>query len=98
CNGKLVHESDDKGLTEGRVGLAAFRGTRAEFKNFQVGEKVKADAVPNGLPERVAALGKDIPTDRLPRPELIEKLLPDGGASMAVLRERARVLEQQAMQ
>jgi regulator of sirC expression with transglutaminase-like and TPR domain len=98
CNGKLVHESDDKGLTEGRVGLAAFRGTRAEFKNFQVGEKVKADAVPNGLPERVAALVKDIPTDTLPRPELIDKLLPDGDASMSVLRERARVLEQQAMQ
>jgi regulator of sirC expression with transglutaminase-like and TPR domain len=98
CNGKLVHESDDKGLTEGKVGLATFRGTRAEFKNFQVGEKVKADAVPRGLPERVAALVKDISTDALPGPELIDKLLPDGDASMAVLRERARVLEQQAMQ
>jgi regulator of sirC expression with transglutaminase-like and TPR domain len=98
CNGKLVYESDDKGLTAGKVGLATFRGTKAEFKNFQVGESVKADAVPNGLPEKVAKLVRDIPTDAPPKPALVEKLLPDGDAGMAVLRERARQLEQQAAQ
>jgi regulator of sirC expression with transglutaminase-like and TPR domain len=98
CNDKLVLESDDKGLTEGKVGLATFRGTRAEFKDFQVGEKVKAGTVPAGLAERVTKSVRDIATDTPPRPELVEKLLPDGDAGMAVLRERARVLEQQALQ
>ncbi|HEX5270614.1 MAG TPA: transglutaminase family protein, partial [Gemmataceae bacterium] len=98
CNGKVVYESDDQGLTGGKVGLAAFRGTKAEFKNFQVGEKVKESAVPDGLPAKVAKLVADIPTDAPPKPALVEKLLPDGDAGMAVLRERARQLEQQAAQ
>jgi serine protease Do len=98
CNGKLVHESDDKGLTGGKVGLATFRGTKAEFKNFQVGETVKTSAVPDGLSDKVAKLVRDIPTDAPPKPALVEKLLPDGDAGMAVLRERARLLERQAAQ
>ncbi len=98
CNGKLVHESNDTGLTTGKVGLATFRGTKAEFKNFQIGEKVKADAAPEGLAGKVAKLVADIPTDAPPKPALVEKLLPEGDAGMAVLRERARQLEQQAAQ
>jgi len=98
CNGKLVHESDDNGLTRGKVGLASFRGTKAEFKNFQVGDKIKDEVAPAGLTERVAKTVKDIPTDVPPRPDLIEKLVPDGDAGMAALRERARLLEQQAAQ
>jgi serine protease Do len=98
CNGKLVHESDDRGLTGGAVGLAAFRGTSAEFKHFRVGDKVKSDAVPDGLSERIAALVKDIPTDTPPKPALVEKLIPDGDTCMTLLRERARRLEQQAAQ
>ena len=47
----------------------------------------------------MAKLVKDIP-DRRPAEagDLVEKLLPDGDAGMAVLRERARLLEQQAAQ
>jgi regulator of sirC expression with transglutaminase-like and TPR domain len=98
CNGKLIYESDDKGLTGGKVGLATFRGTRAEFKGFQVGAAVLTNGIPSGLPERVATLVKDIPTDAPPKPGLVEKLVPDGDAGMAALRERARLLEQQAAQ
>jgi regulator of sirC expression with transglutaminase-like and TPR domain len=98
CNGRQVLESDDRGLTEGKVGLATFRGTKAEFKNFQVGETVKTDAAPAGLAERVARAVKDMPAGAPPRPELVEKLLPDGDAGLVTLRERARLLEQQAVQ
>jgi regulator of sirC expression with transglutaminase-like and TPR domain len=98
CNGQLVHESDDRGLTEGKVGLATFRGTRAEFKQFQVGETVKSDSAPAGLAERVAKSVEDIPTDVPPRRDLVNKLVPDGDAGMAALRDRARLLEQQAAQ
>jgi regulator of sirC expression with transglutaminase-like and TPR domain len=98
CNDKQVLESEDRGLTEGRVGLASFRGTSAEFKSFQVGSRVKTNAMPSGLPERVAKLVADIATDTPAKPSLVEKLLPDGDPGMAALRERARLLEQQAAQ
>jgi regulator of sirC expression with transglutaminase-like and TPR domain len=98
CNDHLVLESDDKGLTEGKVGLATFRGTKAEFKDFQVGEKVKTGAATAALVERVTKSVRDIPTGAPPAPDLVEKLLPDGDAGMAVLRERARLLERQALQ
>jgi regulator of sirC expression with transglutaminase-like and TPR domain len=98
CNDKLVLESDDRGLTTGQVGLASFRGTRAEFKGFQVGKEVKTNAVPNGLPERVAKLVKDIAPDAPAKANLVDRLLPDGEAGLAALRERARLLEQQATQ
>jgi regulator of sirC expression with transglutaminase-like and TPR domain len=98
CNGKLILESDDKGLTGGKVGLATFRGTKAEFKNFQVGEKAKSGAVRDGLAGKVAKLVADIPTDAPPKPALVEKLLPEGDDGLAVLRERARQLERQAAQ
>ncbi len=98
CNGKLVLESTDTGLTDGKVGLATFRGTRAQFKNFRVGEHLKTDTVPAGLSERVAKLVKDVPVDAPPKAALVEKLLPEGDAGMVALRERAKLLEQQAAQ
>ena len=36
-NGQLVVESDDAEWADGQVGLAKFRQTKAEFKNFRVG-------------------------------------------------------------
>ncbi len=99
CNDKLVYESTDRGFTEGKVGLATFRGTSAEFKNFQVGDKIKMSAVPNGLAERLARLMKDLPAGGAPpKSALADRLLPDGDAGIAALRERARQLEQQAAQ
>lgn len=96
CNDQLVVESKDDVLTGGQVGLAKFRDTRAEFKNFQVGAKVKSVAAPADLAERVAKAVKELPGDRPPRPELAEKLRSDGASGMAVLREEARKLEQRA--
>jgi regulator of sirC expression with transglutaminase-like and TPR domain len=40
----------------------------------------------------------DLPTEGAPKPELVEKLAPDGAAGLAALRERARLLERQAAQ
>ena len=39
-NGEQVMESDDAAWREGRVGLAKFRDTRAQFKDFHVGTNV----------------------------------------------------------
>src|SRR5262249_16725805 len=43
-NDQLLIESSDDGLNAGRVGLAKFRDTEAEFKGFAVGRTVKAHA------------------------------------------------------
>ncbi len=41
-NDQLVIESDDVGWVDGQVGLAKFRDTKAEFKNFRVGVNLAA--------------------------------------------------------
>ncbi len=98
CNDQLWHESKDTGLTEGKVGLAKFRETKAEFKNFQVGDKVTSGSIPAEVSARVVKVVKDIATDGPPKPALIDKLTPNGDAGMQVLRDRARQLEQEAAQ
>lgn len=48
-NDALIVESTDRKLEPGRVGVAKFRDTRAEFKRFQV-----ADVVTSGIPKPAA--------------------------------------------
>lgn len=43
-NDQLVTESADEGLKEGRVGLAKFRETKAEFRNFRTGTNLASRA------------------------------------------------------
>jgi len=45
-NGHLIFESSDRGLSEGRAGLAKFRNTVASFRNFQLGKTVSDDSAP----------------------------------------------------
>jgi regulator of sirC expression with transglutaminase-like and TPR domain len=97
-NDHLLVESTDTGLTGGRVGLAKFRDTRAEFRNFRVARKIPADAVPADVAGRVRKAVEHIEPSGDPKPEQVEALVPDAPASITVLRERARLLEQQAGQ
>jgi regulator of sirC expression with transglutaminase-like and TPR domain len=97
-NEKLVHETTDRGLTGGKVGLAKFRDTRAEFKQFRV-----ARQIPSSLPEaevvaRVLKKIEKLPVQENVKPEQVDSFLPNARASVAVLQERARLLEKQAAQ
>ncbi len=97
-NSHLVAESTDTGLTEGSAGLAKFRETKAEFKNFRVAKEIQDAGLPAALVERInRAVGDGLPPEKA-RLELVEALLPEASASMAVLRERAKRLDQQAAQ
>lgn len=80
-NDQLVIESTDDGLTKGKVGLAKFRQTQAEFRRFQVGANL-----PSLLPsaELAASLTKEI--DALPS---LEKLLPEKLQPLVVSPEEA---------
>ncbi len=97
-NGKLVHESTDDALTGGKVGVAKFRETQAEFKNFRVAKEIPASDVPPATAARIGKVAEKVPPQGALKPELIDALAPDGDASLAVLRDRARQLEQQAVQ
>src|SRR5262249_27251860 len=75
-NGQLAIESDDTGLTEGRVGLAKFRQTKAEFKQFRVGTKLNGPAVTADLTARIR---KEIAALKpIPSTEALQKLGRDG--------------------
>jgi regulator of sirC expression with transglutaminase-like and TPR domain len=93
-NDQQVIESNDSGLSGGRVGLAKFRDTRAEFAGFRVAKQIPSSAPPAALVERVTKAVAEMP----PKPETIDKLAPDAPASLAILRDRAKQLEQQAVQ
>jgi regulator of sirC expression with transglutaminase-like and TPR domain len=96
-NGHPVCESADTALTEGRIGLAKFRDTQAEFKNFQVGKQLgDADPPAAALQRITKAIESLQPTD-VPATTVAESLVPEG-ASVALLRNRATHLERQATQ
>lgn len=80
-NDQLVIESTDDGLTKGKVGLAKFRQTAAEFRRFQV-----AASIPPQLPspEVVASIAKEI--ESLPE---LRTLLPAGLEPLAFSSEEA---------
>ena len=95
-NDHLVTQLADPEFPGSRVGLAKFRETQAEFKQFQVAKEI---AVKRLSPEIVKKITKSVdtmPAQGPPKPELVDSLLPDGPAGVAALRDRARQLEQQA--
>jgi regulator of sirC expression with transglutaminase-like and TPR domain len=96
-NGQQVVDSRDVTWTDGKVGLAKFRDTRAEFKNFQVAREIAASGPPAAVAARVLPRVRDIAPDEPPKSELVEALQTDGPDGVAVLREQARRLEQQAV-
>ncbi|MEY2409403.1 MAG: serine protease Do [Verrucomicrobiota bacterium] len=94
-NGESVCEIDADEFPGAQVGLAKFRDTHAEFRNFQVGTNLEAaipvlSAVPEALRARVEKLTAN------PDAELIEALQPFASAGRILLAERARLLERDA--
>jgi serine protease Do len=94
-NDKLVIESDDAAWTTGKAGLAKFRETAAEFKQFQVAKELPKSAPSADATARVLKAVEKLPPRESPPPELLDKLTSESAAS-AVLLDRARSLEQQA--
>ncbi len=95
-NEHLVMEEAAVGLAGGKVGLAKFRATRAEFKNFQVAKEITARSLPAELVTRISKSIEALTPQGSPKPDLVDALLPDAVASVEVLRDRAKLLEQQA--
>jgi regulator of sirC expression with transglutaminase-like and TPR domain len=97
-NNELVFESTDTGLTAGKVGMAKFRDTRAEFKNFQLADNIAGAAPPAAITQRVNRSIEKLAPTQPPQTALIDSLASDAPASIDILRERAKLLEQQSAQ
>jgi regulator of sirC expression with transglutaminase-like and TPR domain len=95
-NDKLTIESNDTELTEGKVGLAKFRQTKAEFKNFRVAAKLGGAAVSAEAMARIEKELASLKPATSPTPEQLAKLSKEGAASMEAIRQHAKQLEEQA--
>jgi regulator of sirC expression with transglutaminase-like and TPR domain len=95
-NDHLVIESTRAQPNPGRAGVAKFRDTRAEFKDFQVAREIPRPQVDGGLAARIDQLVADLPAEGEIDPQAVERLAPDGELAVAELRNRARGLDRQA--
>ncbi len=95
-NDRPLFESADTTWTSGRVGLAKFRDTAAEFRNFRVGKSLPPSTPPADVVARIRKAAEAAGLGAAAKPEVVGKLAPEGAAATAVLRERARELERQA--
>jgi serine protease Do len=95
-NEEQVIDSRDAGFSAGRVGLAKFRETEAEFKRFRVAKTIPSDRPSDETTKRVAGLVADIDITRPPKDDLVGKLASDGVLGTVALADRAKQLEKQA--
>ena len=97
-NDQLVIEAAAAVDVAGRAGLAKFRTTRAEFKQFRLGKQLTSQQPPEALVERVAALSNDLPPTGPIGDAMVRELAPGGEPSVTALRARAEKLERQSAQ
>jgi regulator of sirC expression with transglutaminase-like and TPR domain len=97
-NNELVFEVADFDPVGAKVGLAKFRDTVAEFKDFQVAKEIVAPRPPDDLVKRINQSVNHLSSPDAVKPELIKTLVEEGDASIRVLRDRAKLMEQQAAQ
>lgn len=96
-NDHLVIESTRAQPNPGRVGLAKFRDTRAEFKDFSIGKQLPGRRPDDALVRRVDEL-LSAHADELLDPVLVRALSPEGAEAIAALREQAKRLDGRAAQ
>lgn len=97
-NDQRVVESKDDGLTAGKVGLAKFRTTQAQFKRFRIGKelgKLHLSAEDSAKLEKQLA---GLPPLAELRPDQLAPLAESGLAGSALLREQATGLERRAVE
>jgi serine protease Do len=97
-NGELVFEAAEFDPAGAKVGLAKFRDTVADFKNFQVAKEIVSPRPPDDLVKRITQSVGNLSSQDAIKPELIKTLVGTGDVGIRVLRDRAKLMEQQASQ
>ncbi len=95
-NGHLVIESNDGSFDSGRVGLAKFRQTEAEFRRFRVGAELASEHVTAEAMQQAAQSIDGLPPLQDVGDEQLVQISRAATASIAVLRKRASELEKRA--
>jgi regulator of sirC expression with transglutaminase-like and TPR domain len=99
-NDQLVVTSTDQNLKSGKVGLAKFRNTQAEFRGFRMAKELPQAASANDELARLLKQTEDLPaTGRLPS-DVVGKFTSStaGNSLTSALEGKAKQLEQQASQ
>jgi len=95
-NGAIVTTIEDDGLPPGRVGLAKFRDTVAEFRLFRVRRADGASEGDEEAAQRRAALADRLPPLARITPDQLAAGDGDAAAAAELLRERAATLDRRA--
>lgn len=96
CNDELIYTSHDTTYRDGRVGLAKFRHTTAEFKEFRLAKSLPPSRPDSQLAERIVDQVDALPVHRPPTEALVDSLLADSSKVGTVLQDQARLLEARA--
>jgi len=96
CNDQVIITSFDDRLKSGRVGLAKFRHTTAEFKRFRIAEEIPSEAPDAETRQQVRELAAVIPHAAPPGDKLIEKYENFDRSGMKALQLEADILEKRA--
>ena len=97
-NGQLVTQLADPDYYGDVVGLAKFRQTVPEFKQFQVGKSVGIETASAEFRASLEKVMAQLPKGKLPSTKDLQPLLKDPVTGAALLRDRARDLEERAAQ
>ena len=95
-NDELAIESTDTVFKKGAVGLAKFRDTKAEFKQFSVGKQLPSHTPDPMSLDRIREAIASISGDKPAGTEVVETLAPVGSSTSDVLRREALLLEKRA--
>ncbi|MBL8828416.1 MAG: trypsin-like peptidase domain-containing protein [Planctomycetaceae bacterium] len=96
-NGQQVIESSDVNLRGGQVGLAKFRQTKAEFKQFRLAEQLSDDAPAADVVARIEkSLEKLSPAGV--EAKVLDDLAKHAGPSATLIEQRAQQLEAEVKQ
>lgn len=95
-NGHAVIESKDTELTSGRVGLAKFRETSAEFRRFRHGEKLADAPIESVVSAELEKAIASLPPLAEMTADDLESIASGGEAARRVLEQRASELERRA--
>ncbi len=97
-NDEIVVESPHRGPTTGQVGLAKFRDTRAEFRNFKVAGEIPGSQIAPQEAERLGKIVTELPALEHLLPGQLDSLAASAPGSGAIIQQRIKQIEQQVSQ
>jgi len=92
-NGQQVLESTNRNLTGGKPGLAKFRETAADFRNFIVTKEIDKSSLSQEAEQEISSAISNIPTLAELKPEHLTPLLQGPETARNILQQESKRLE-----